>query len=99
MAKATYDTETVTRTVEDKRTVVRLTLSLDEAQALHAVLRNVGGKPEKGRKHTDTVLKELDRVGGIRSGRFEMSGSVYFGNPYADPGPFTFSPSSGLTIR
>ena len=77
MANAKKGTGTRVRT--ETVPVVNLTLDEDEARALHAILRNVGGRPEKGRKHAESVLKALTGAGVDSYARFELDGAIYFG--------------------
>lgn len=65
MAQATH-TPAVTRTkvVEIKPAVVTLHLSMEEASALLAVCRCVGGSPsETRRRHLDSINLALDNAG------------------------------------
>jgi len=76
MAKATTGTETRERVVKDRVSVYNVTLEKDEARLLYSILRNVGGSPDKGRKHADSVLRALDAAGVGYLSRFATRGSI-----------------------
>lgn len=77
MASAKKGTDVRVRT--ENVPIVTLTLDKEEAEALHAVLRNVGGMPEKGRKQADSVLNALIGAGVDSYARFNIAGALYFG--------------------
>jgi hypothetical protein len=65
MARAEKKMETVTRMVEVEKEeeVVQLTLSKEEAKALHMLLRKVGGCPDTSlRKYTEAIESSLEPV-------------------------------------
>lgn len=78
------DATRTTRSVDED--VVTLTMTVDEAKTLRALLFNVGGCPyDSPRKHSSSISGALDSagipVGGSREARNLLSGSVYFA-PY-----------------
>ena len=92
MAKAEYvvrvETETyeevVQRTREVKRKEVTLTLTDEEARALHSILSRVGGSPEGARGDADAIRHALTCAGyrtpnwPIRSDRYRIEGNLIF---------------------
>lgn len=77
MANAVKATETRSKTVEEKVSVVKLTLELDEAQAVLAVLKNVGGPHKSRRGKTDAVADAIARAGVYADGSIGVIGAVY----------------------
>lgn len=75
MANAVKATESRTKTVEVS--VVKLTLELDEAQALLTVLKNVGGPREARRGKTDEVANAIGRAGVYADGSAGVKGALY----------------------
>lgn len=93
LAKAEKTTETRVKKVEENVPVVKLTLELDEAKALYAVLRNVGGPHDKRRGKISNVSAALAHAGVYADGVIGVRGSIFLDdnsssvsiprNPYA----------------
>ncbi|MFE6226880.1 hypothetical protein [Streptomyces sp. NPDC057854] len=94
-AKRTIITQEVTETKQVPVPAVTLTLTIEEAEALHAVVGSISGNTKASpRKHTDGIYYALQRAGISTGGKRvqkQISGSLRWHNePQSFSSPYSF---------